>query len=176
MAVGSYLSSKSEHEYYLRERRTEHWEIEQFPEAERAELYDLYRERGYTDVDARGLTDIQTRRPESWINAMMAEEHGLLDVDIDPLKRGLATFGSFVVAGSLPLLAFLLGLLLPFIADIAFPLSVVLSALALFGLGAAKVFVTERRIIRSGLEMLVVGGLAAGVAYLVGFFLQGLGT
>lgn len=176
MAVGSYLSSKSEHEYYLRERRTERWEIEQFPEAERAELIGLYRERGYPDADAHGLTEIQTRRPESWINAMMAEEHGLLDVEVNPLHRGLATFGAFVVAGSVPLLAFLFGLLFPFVADIAFPLSAILSALALFGLGAAKVFVTERQLVRSGLEMLLVGGLAAGVAYLVGFFLQGLGA
>jgi VIT1/CCC1 family predicted Fe2+/Mn2+ transporter len=38
------------------------------------------------------------------------------------------------------------------------------------------VFVTERNWFRSGLEMLVVGGLAASVAYLVGFLLQGLGA
>ncbi|MGD8794385.1 MAG: VIT1/CCC1 transporter family protein [Anaerolineae bacterium] len=57
---------------------------------------------------------------------------------------------------------------------LAFPVALVLSALALFGLGAAKVLITERNWFRSGLEMLVVGGLAAGVAYLVGFLLQGL--
>ena len=34
--------------------------------------------------------------------------------------------------------------------------------------------VTERNWFRSGLEMLVVGGVAAGVAYLVGYLLQGL--
>jgi VIT1/CCC1 family predicted Fe2+/Mn2+ transporter len=49
-----------------------------------------------------------------------------------------------------------------------------LAAVALFGLGAAKVFVTQRNPIRSGLEMLAVGGLAAVVAYVVGALLKGL--
>jgi VIT1/CCC1 family predicted Fe2+/Mn2+ transporter len=176
MAVGAYLSSKSEQEYYDRERRIEGWEIEHFPDAERTELCELYREQGFAEPDARRLTEIQTRRPASWIKAMMVEEHGLLEADTNPLKRGLATFGAFVVAGSLPLLAYLLGLFIPVVAGIAFPLSIVLSALALFGLGAAKVLVTELRVFRSGLEMLFVGGLAASVAYIVGFLLRGFGA
>jgi VIT1/CCC1 family predicted Fe2+/Mn2+ transporter len=43
-----------------------------------------------------------------------------------------------------------------------------------FDLGASKVLITERNWFRSGLEMLVVGGVAASVAYVVGFLLQGL--
>jgi VIT1/CCC1 family predicted Fe2+/Mn2+ transporter len=70
----------------------------------------------------------------------------------------------------------LLGLVVTVDAAVSFALSLVLSGLALFGLGAAKVLVTERNWFRSGLEMLVVGGLAAGVAYLVGYLLQGLGA
>jgi VIT1/CCC1 family predicted Fe2+/Mn2+ transporter len=53
--------------------------------------------------------------------------------------------------------------------------SIGLSAVALFGLGAAKVMVTELNLLRSGLEMLFVGGLAAVVAYVVGALLKGLG-
>jgi VIT1/CCC1 family predicted Fe2+/Mn2+ transporter len=57
----------------------------------------------------------------------------------------------------------------------SFLVALVLSGVALFGLGVAKVFVTERNWFRSGLEMLIVGGLAAGVAYVIGYLLQGLG-
>ena len=49
-----------------------------------------------------------------------------------------------------------------------------MAGLALFGLGAAKVFVTQRNPIRSGLEMLAVGSLAGVVAYVVGAFLKGV--
>jgi VIT1/CCC1 family predicted Fe2+/Mn2+ transporter len=69
----------------------------------------------------------------------------------------------------------ILGLFVPIDPAISFPVSLVLSGVALFCLGAAKVFVTERNWLRSGLEMPVVGGLAAGVAFLVGYVLQGLG-
>src|SRR5512138_637445 len=48
MATGAFLSSKSEQEYYDRERRREAWEVEHFPEAEKAELREIYIERGYT--------------------------------------------------------------------------------------------------------------------------------
>ena len=75
------------------------------------------------------------------------------------------------------MLVYLLGLLVPVPSpsQVAFPRRAsALSGLALFGLGAAKVLVTRLNPIRSGLEMLVVG-LAAGVAYLVGALLKGIG-
>ena len=86
----------------------------------------------------------------------------------------MATFASFLVAGSVPLLTYLVGLFVTIDPTLAFATSIVLSGLALFGLGAAKVLITERSWFRSGLEMLLVGGIAAGVAYLVGYLLQGL--
>jgi len=43
-------------------------------------------------------------------------------------------------------------------------------------LGAAKVLVTGQKPLRNGGEMLLVGGLAASVAYIVGVLLRGLGV
>jgi VIT1/CCC1 family predicted Fe2+/Mn2+ transporter len=79
------------------------------------------------------------------------------------------------VAGSVPMLVYLVGLLVPVSPVTAFPVSLGLSGVALFGVGAAKVLVTERNAFKSGLEMLVVGGLASGVAYVVGALLKGIG-
>jgi len=107
---------------------------------------------------------------------MMVEEHGLLEADSSAVKRGLATFGAFVVAGSLPLLSYLLGLVVPIAANTAFLIATVLAAVALFVLGAARVLVTELRVFRSGLEMLLVGGFAASVAYAIGYLLRGFGA
>lgn len=175
MATGAYLSHKSEQEYYQREWQREAWEVEHFPEGERAELYEIYREQGYTEADARSLVEIQTRNPQRWIEAMMVDELGLLPDERKPLLSGLATFISFLVAGAVPLLVYLLGLLFPISSAVAFPVSLALSGLALFGLGAAKVLVTRLNFFKSGLEMLLVGGLAAGVAYAVGALLKGIG-
>jgi VIT1/CCC1 family predicted Fe2+/Mn2+ transporter len=175
MAVGSYLSTRSEQEYYDREQARERWEVEHYPEGELAELYELYVKRGYTEEDARNLLDIQTRTVDRWVGAMMIDELGMHRDERNPLVNALATLGSFIVAGSVPLLVYLLGLIIPIAPQTSFFVSLGLSGLALFGLGAAKVFITERHPVKGGLEMLLVGGLAAGVAYLVGALLKGIG-
>jgi VIT1/CCC1 family predicted Fe2+/Mn2+ transporter len=175
MATGAYLSTKSEQEYYQQEWKREAWEVEHFPEGERAELYEIYRQDGYDDQDAQQLVEIQSREPERWVKAMMVDELGMLEDERNPLYSGAATLAAFILAGSLPLLIYLLGIFVPVPPQAAFPISLVLSGAALFVLGAAKVLVTRRNAFRSGLEMLVVGGMAAGVAYAVGALLRGLG-
>lgn len=176
MAVGAYLSSKSEQEYYDREYQREAWEVEHFPEGEISELIEIYRAKGYSDEDTAKLVEIQTRKPELWVKTMMIEELAMMKDERNPLTSALATLGSFILAGVLPLAVYLVGLAVPIPAGTSFPVSLALSAVALFALGAAKVLVTERNFLRSGLEMLIVGGAAAGVAYAVGVLLKGLGV
>jgi VIT1/CCC1 family predicted Fe2+/Mn2+ transporter len=175
MATGAYLSSKSEQEYYEKERSREMWEIEHFPEGEKAELREIYLQQGYTHEEAQQLVEIFSRDKERWVDAMMIDELGLLKDEGNPLANGLATLSAFVVAGSVPLFIYLLDLIVSIPARARFPISFALSAAALFGLGAAKVRVTHQSPWRSGLEMLLVGGLAAVVAYGVGALLHGLG-
>jgi len=176
MATGAYLSTKSEREYYEQERAREQWEVAHFPDGERAELLELYRARGYSDEEAGQLVAIHSRDTERWVDAMMIDELQMLRNDGNPLKNGLATLIAFIVAGSIPMLVYLAGLVMPVPAGVAFPISVALSALALFGLGAAKVLVTGQKPLRNGVEMLLIGGLAASVAYAVGVLLRGLGV
>jgi vacuolar iron transporter family protein len=143
MGTGDYLSTKSEREYYDREARRQAWEIDRFPDGQKAELRALYRQHGYRKGEADRLVDIQTPKKSRWVNAMMIEELGMLKEDANPQYNATATFVAFVLAGSLPLLVYLIGLVTPIASDTAFRVSVLLSALALLGLGAAKVFVTR---------------------------------
>jgi VIT1/CCC1 family predicted Fe2+/Mn2+ transporter len=86
-----------------------------------------------------------------------------------PLRHAFATFAAFVVAGSVPLISYLLGF-----GSAAFPIALGLTMFALFAVGAARSTVTDTRWWVAGLEMLVVGALAAAVAYFIGNFLAGL--
>lgn len=176
MATGAYLSSKSENEYYDKEYEREMWEVEEFPEGERLELQEIYLDQGYSKEEADQLTEIKTRTKERWVDAMMIDELGMLKDESNPLYNGLATLIAFLVAGIVPLLIYLIGLLIPVSSDLSFQISIILSALALFGLGAAKVVITHQNPIKSGGEMLFIGGLAAVVAYVVGTLLKGLGV
>lgn len=175
MGVGDYLSTKSEREYYDREARRQRWEIDSFPEGQRAELHALYLKDGWRANDAEQLVELHTHDSDRWVNAMMIEELGMLKEDHNPLFNALATFLSFVVAGSVPLLVYLVALVTPIAPSSAFRWSLVMSGVALFLVGAAKVFVTRLNPFRSGLEMLLVGGLAAVVAYVIGDLLQHVG-
>ena len=174
MATASYFAGRSEREYYERERARERWEVENIPEAEQAELRRIYRSRGYSWPEAHQLVAIQSREPERLVDTMMTQQLNLLPEERRPLRSALATFVAFVIAGALPLSTFVAGLFTPLDPDLAFPIAAALTGVALFLLGAARVLVTERNWLRSGLEMLLVGGLAAAAAYLVGFLLRGL--
>ena len=174
MATGAYLSAKSEQEYYDKEYERELWEVENFPEGEKSELYEIYRHKGYSEEDAGELVRIFSQDNSRWVDAMMIDELGMMKDDRNPLLNGLATLVSFIVAGVIPLMVYLIGMATPIEQSTAFPVSMALSALALFGLGMAKVLVTRQNPIRSGLEMLSIGGLAAVVAYGVGVLLKGL--
>jgi VIT1/CCC1 family predicted Fe2+/Mn2+ transporter len=82
----------------------------------------------------------------------------------DALRHGSATLVGFVVAGVVPLIAYLI----PLEGEVRFPASIALAGAALFAVGAARTFVTRRGLLRSGAEMLLVGSLAAVVAFAIG--------
>jgi vacuolar iron transporter family protein len=90
----------------------------------------------------------------------------------DALRHGVATIVGFVIAGTVPLVAYLA----PIGDDFRLPTAVGLTAGALFGVGASRSFVTKRGFLRSGGEMLLVGSLAAVVAFAIGALLAGVDT
>jgi VIT1/CCC1 family predicted Fe2+/Mn2+ transporter len=177
MGVGAFLSMKSEKEYYDQEYQRESAEVENNPEVEKKELEDIYLKQGYPQDDAKKMIEIKTKDKSLWLKAMMIEELGLTKDERKPTSAALITFGSFVGFGLLPLLIYVIDLVFKthFSPATLFIIAIFLSALSLFSLGAAKVFITQRSPVRSGLEMLIVGGLAAGVAYFVGVLLKPLG-
>ena len=110
MAIGAYLSSKSDQEYYQREREREAWEVQNFPEGERAELFEIYHRKGYSEEDTKNLVEIKTRNPELWLDTMMIEELGMLKDESKPIISALTTLIAFILAGSIPMLIYIIGL------------------------------------------------------------------
>ncbi len=88
--------------------------------------------------------------------------------EIVPLLRasrhGLATFIGFILAGFLPLVAYLI----PWAPYDRFPMAISIALLTLFLVGASRAAFTSRGALRAGLEMLLIGALAAFLAYLIG--------
>jgi vacuolar iron transporter family protein len=85
-------------------------------------------------------------------------------------RHGAVTWAAFVLAGLVPLLPFLAAAT----SAGAFSISLILSAAALFGVGAARTSVTGRPWWQSGLEMLAIGALSGAVAFLAGWGVEQL--
>ena len=171
--LGDYISDKSEREYIKTEKAREEWEVKVNPEGERDELREIYRRKGVKEEELESFLDTITSNHDLWIDTMMHEELGLMeDNEGSPLKSAMVTFFSFLIAGFMPLMAFVFSSFISFFADNMFLSASIITALTLFAVGALRYFVTGKKWIISGLEMMVTGGLSAAVAYLVGFIFK----
>jgi VIT1/CCC1 family predicted Fe2+/Mn2+ transporter len=174
MAVGNYLGTKSELEYKRRERYREEWEVEHLPEEEKQEIRQIYHRKGFTGELLDRIVEVITRDKKQWVDTMLLEELHIIPEHTSPIIAGLMTFTSFVVAGFIPLLSYVLSYFVPFFASYAYPVSIALTFAIIFAVGSLRVYVTGKRWWTSGLEMLLVGGATAVVAYLIGYLLKGL--
>lgn len=171
MAAGNYLGTKSEIEYSKKEREREKWEVENLPDAEREEVRQIFRRKGLASHLADKLAEIITSNKKVWVDVMMTEELGILvSENISPWKNALATFFSFLAAGFMPLLFFVLSY--AFEIKSTFMFSTIITGLSLFIVGALRVKITGQKWFTSGFEMLLVGGTAATIAYMVGYILD----
>ncbi|HSR89624.1 MAG TPA: VIT1/CCC1 transporter family protein [Candidatus Udaeobacter sp.] len=174
MAFGDYLSTKAENEYMAAERVRETWEVQNYPEGEKREMVELYTEKGIAPQDAKIAVEALSKIEKPWVDIMMVEELGLVENYESPLKNALVTFGSFTLFGSIPILIYIIAQFIPFFAIHTFATACVLTGLTLFILGTLKIYFTREVWYRAGLEMLLLGGLAATAAYIVGVMLSKL--
>ncbi len=174
MAIGDYLSSKSEREYENAERTREQWEVDNYPDGEKKEMVELYTGRGMSEDDAKAMVAIIAKNPKAWVDIMMVEELGIVPSEESPLGNAVATFLSFAAFAFVPLLTYVVATVVPALRVSSFPIATGLTVATLFALGAMKVRITGKNWLLSGLETLVIGGIAAAAAYGVGVLLGGL--
>ncbi len=105
---------------------------------------------------------------------MMRDELGLATEPVSPWRAAVYTFCAFVLIGSLPLLAYVYEFASPGTIGEPFVWSAMMTGIAFFGIGAIKGRFVEGSWLRSALETLVIGGLAASLAFLVGVLLKGV--
>lgn len=172
MSIGSYLSRKSEKDNYNKHLKIEQWEIENLPDKERQEVEEIYRKKGFIGSELDMVVNRITTDKKVWLETMMKDELGLVVEKKSPAKSGLATLLSFIVAGSIPLVAYVLTFMGSEIEP--FVLSALVTALTFVLIGYIKTYVTKVNLARGIGETLLLGAAAATVAYYVGDILEKL--
>ncbi len=174
MAVGNYLGTKAEQELREQARQIEEMHIKKIPEGEREEIRQIFAAKGFTGTDLDRAVDIITSNPKQWVELMLTEEMGIASLGPSPWSAAFSTFIAFLLFGSFPLLAFVYQWLFPAVQFNPFYWSTLITGFAFFGVGALKSKFVGKRWFLSGLETLFVGGIAAGLAYVVGVLLKGI--
>lgn len=174
MAVGDYLSTKAEEEYEDRERERHSKSLESQPEMGKKDMADIFKNKGMSKKDADKVVSVMSKYKKAWVDFMIVEQLCIVKTHESPVKLGLTTFCSFVFFGFIPLLAYVLAPVLVMVQQNSLFVATMLTFFTLFILGALKAEFTGHKWWRSGTEMLLVGGIAAVAAFLVGKGLSGL--
>lgn len=168
MGSSGYLAAKSEQEVYDNEIAMERDEIALMPELEREELELLYEAKGLSPKVARELALDAMKDPERMLKEKAQLELGISGEATSPLREGWITGLATAVGALIPVFPFFVAT-----GTTAIALSFVLSMLAHFGVGAARSLFTGRGVIRSGMDMFVVGLGVAVAGYYAGEWISG---
>ena len=167
MGLGNFLSVKSDQDLYKRAREKETAEVREHAEMEFEETITILIKKGYSEDDARTMALLYRKNETYWVDFMMNHELKMPDPREDnPILTGSATFISFLSFGVIPLLPFMFAGTAD--SKIVFLYSVFGTAFALLLLGILKWRIVGSSLWKSLLEVALVGGAAACVAFTVG--------
>jgi len=163
MGSSGYLAAKSEREVYDHEIAMEREEIRLMPEVEEEELALIYQAKGIPEADAKRYASDVMKDPERALAEKVRDELGIGEASATPTREATITGVATAFGSLIPVLPFLLGT-----GIAAIWTSFAIAMLSHFGVGAMRSVFTGRGIIRSGMDMFLVGLGVAGIGYFVG--------
>jgi vacuolar iron transporter family protein len=154
----------SQKELFEKELALEREHIRTAPKLEEANLARVYEQKGLARDQARTVAAQLMSDPEVALDTIAREELGLNPDELgSPIAAAVASFVSFAIGATLPILPFL------FLHNhMAVLVAFLLSGVGLFVVGAALSLFTARNPVLSGLRMLSIGLGAALLTYLIG--------
>jgi vacuolar iron transporter family protein len=165
MAAGEYVSVRSQREMYEYQMELERAELAEYPDEEAEELALIYHARGVALEQARAVSRALLANPKQALDVLAREELGLNPDDLgSPWRAAISSFVTFALGASVPLIPFLGG----FAGGHAVGASAALTLLALFGVGLGLSLFTGRDALRGAARMVLIGGAAGTVSFLLG--------
>ena len=173
MAAVAFTSKRAEQSFYESEFEREKREIKEVPEMEREEIREIYRKKGFSGKLLADVVEKITSNEEVWLDEMMKFELGLQPVETKhALSSGVVVGVSALVGSLIPLLPFFFLKTIQLSINEAIIISLFIATLTLFVIGAYKAKTTVGDWKKSGLEIAVIGIVAALIGYVVGLFFK----
>ncbi len=168
MGAVAYTSSKAAKDYYLSKLAFEAKEIQDLPAKERRDIQQIYFKKGFRGKLLKQIVDKITSDKKLFLDTLMTEELQLFPGEYEkPLSIGLTVLWATIIGSLIPLLPFFF-----LSVKVGIIFSLVVSLVALFAAGAVKAKLTIGSWKRSGMEMMLIGGLAAVAGYGIGKVLE----
>ena len=165
MAAGEYISVRSQREMYEHQIALEREELAEYPDEEAEELALIYQARGVGLEQARAVSQALLANPQAALDVLAREELGLNPDDLgSPWQAAWSSFVAFALGAAVPLVPFLCR----FTGTSATGGAVAVTLVALFGVGLGLSLFTGRDALRSAVRMVLIGGGAGAVSFLVG--------
>lgn len=171
MGLGTYLGSKSEKELYESEKKREIYEMEHMPEIERQEIVDIYKAKGFRGELLEKVVAHIISDKKLWLDTMMREELGFAEAPPRPGMNGVVMAVAFTIGSCIAALPYFFSeISAPYFSTFSgtFLISLAVSILGLLTAGALKTHFTKRHFLKSALETLFIGTLAAAGSFGVG--------
>jgi vacuolar iron transporter family protein len=162
MGLGGYLAGRTDVEHFETERTREIRETEELPDKEREEVATIFQSYGLEQETVTKVVTAISADQKRWVDFMMRFELGLEEPD--PRRAATSAFViavSYIVGGLVPLSPYFFFSS----AKAALPVSVAVTLAALAVFGYVKGRFTVAKPLKSALQTVVVGGLAAAAAF-----------
>ena len=164
MGLGGYLAARGDAEHSDQEKLREEREIVEIPEAEKHEVREVFEKYGLTRAEATPVVEALSQRPKEWVDFMMRFELGLEQPDPKRAVTSAATIAlAYIAGGFIPLSPYII--LGNAVRGLIWSAVVTLAALGVFGFMKARFTGTPR--LRGASQTMVIGGLAAGAAFMI---------
>lgn len=165
MAASNFVGTRTEHEERAHLEAYERQQVRRIPEGEREEVRQILLAKGFTGTALEHAVSAYTESEDRWVEFMLQEEYGLPASLRSPWLSAIATLSAFMICGAVSLLPYVVSMPDPFLW------AAILTGVTFFAIGSAKSRWSQRAWWSLGLETFAIGGLAAGMAYMVGVWL-----
>ncbi len=165
MGAVAYTSQKASYDHYLSELEKQKEIIEKTPEETKKKVTDIYREKGFRGKELDRIVELITSNKQASVSIILSEDKNIAQIRrSDVFSNSAIVFAAAIVGSLIPLTPFFFfDLMNSIIASFIF------SSIALFTVGYYKGKMTIGKPIRNGLELLIIGLIAAVLGYAIAY-------